>query len=394
MAVLDDLKITLAQADPNSMAQIGGLSAPLSLSVSDLNSALGVTSTFQPPAIINVPPASGLSPSTDQAYYVSVARLNVRDQGAAAGNIINRFNQGATVHVNPSQAVQADGHTWMPLVNAPGWIAVDLIVPVNGMIAPNQRGVNVTAGGWAPTASQVALIKQNQVSFALICTYEPNQAVLSIQPLIAAGVKAFILRACIHELPTTPDRFAQINIPIMTEYINAIGSSAPILIAIGNEPNLKQEGWGSAWSDGASYANWWLALAARYRSAFPTALIGFPAMSPGGDVPNVRLSDSTFLSGCTAAIEAANWVGVHDYWQQPDGSDIAVPAAQWRSTFGTNKLIIGTEVGPTDSNKITAAAMNRAYTAFTAAGIPACAWLLGGSGAWQNAAWDLNMVTL
>ena len=85
---------------------------------------------------------------------------------------------------------------------------------------------------------------------------------------------------------------------------------------------------------------------------------------------------------------------MHYYWQHPDGSDIAPPVMQWRTAFGADRLIIGTEVGPVDSTTVTSGAVRIAYQKFAAAGIPACAWLLAGAGAWQNAAWDVNNIVL
>jgi hypothetical protein len=130
-----------------------------------------------------------------------------------------------------------------------------------------------------------------------------------------------------------------------------------------------------------------------YRQTFPNAKIGFPAMSPGGDVPNLRLNEPTFIAQCAAAISASDWIGIHYYWQDKDGADINPPLAQWKAWFG-DKPIVGTEVGPTDHNTITSHAMRKAYDAFARIGIPAVGWVLSGAGAWQNAAWDIHNVVV
>jgi hypothetical protein len=67
--------------------------------------------------------------------------------------------------------------------------------------------------------------------------------------------------------------------------------------------------------------------------------------------------------------------------------------AQWRQWFG-NKPIVGTEVGPTDANTVSANAVHLAYQKFAEAGVPAMAWLLNGAGAWHNAAWDEHGIFL
>ena len=84
---------------------------------------------------------------------------------------------------------------------------------------------------------------------------------------------------------------------------------------------------------------------------------------------------------------------MHFYWADPTGQDINPPLAQWRAWFG-NIPLIGTEVGPSDSVQVSPGAVQRAYQKFAEIGVPACAWLLSGAGAWHNAAWDVNNILL
>lgn len=248
------------------------------------------------------------------------------------------------------------------------------------------RGVGASAGGWAPNFTQLAIAQRNRIELVLICAYEPGQAALTIPAFRSIGVRAFILRACIHEIASTPQRFVELSLPIIGEYVSQLGGEVPI-IALGNEPNIRHEGWGSAWQNGSDFAAWWLIVAAAYRAAFPNALLGFPALSPGGDVPNLRMNEREFIAGASAAIRAADWVGVHAYWTAPGGEDIQVAIGLWRAWF-EGKPVIGTEVGPADATQVTAGAVQLAYQKFAQVGIPAVAWILNGAGAWHNAAWD------
>lgn len=246
--------------------------------------------------------------------------------------------------------------------------------------------MGASAGGWAPNFTQLAIAQRNRIELVLICAYEPDQAWRTIPAFRSIGVKAFILRTCIHEMPSTPQRFVELSLPIIREYVDQLGGEVPI-IALGNEPNIRQEGWGSAWQNGADFANWWLTVAAAYRAAFPDALLGFPALSPGGDAPGLRMNEIDFIVGASAAIRAADWVGVHAYWTKVSGEDIQVAVGLWRAWF-EGKPIVGTEVGPADATHVTSEAVQLAYRKFAQVGIPAVAWILNGAGAWHNAAWD------
>src|SRR5262249_48983362 len=151
-------------------------------------------------------------------------------------------------------------------------------------------GVGMNAGGWTPSQAELDLVQRNHIEVALICCFEHNQAAWAIPNLRNQGVKSFILRAGISgikgNVPSAND-FADRTIPILHEYVNAIGNAQPIMIAVHNEPNKEDEGWTHAWLNGAEFAQWFLAVTAKYRQEFPGAKIGFPAVSPGGAIPGV-----------------------------------------------------------------------------------------------------------
>jgi hypothetical protein len=261
-------------------------------------------------------------------------------------------------------------------------------------ILATQRGVGSSAGGWAPSDYELEIVHRSRIEHVMIVAYEAGQAQKAISRFRNAGVKHFIIRAAVHPpITNQPQEFIRRTIPILREYATALGSANEFLIALHNEVNLTEEGWGTVWRNGAEFANWYLQVAAAYRTAFHGCRIGFPALSPGEAIPNRRAEEGQFLLEARTAINDADWIGVHYYWQLPDGSDIDPPATQWRTWFGT-KPIIATEVGPTDQVTVSAVAMRRAYQVFAQLGIPAVGFLLDGAGAWKNAEWTGNGIVI
>lgn len=420
MPILDVLKASLSTLDPATQVrvQMGLDGTVIQIPASELMAALGVTPGA---ASFTVPPSAAAAAPTGAPAQrrlrpaSNLSFLRIRSQPGINAPVVGQYDKGTVFTIIDSAPISMDNYTWYQTADGKGWIAIDFAEPADdGVQAPqtvaapvtsqeppswmlsftaNQRGVGTSAGGWAPDARQLDIARRNRIEFALICTYEPNQAARTLQPLREVGVKSFIFRACTHERPSTPRRFIDLTTPILQEFAAAHGSDQPLLIAIGNEPNIANEGWGIAWKDGAEFANWWLAVAAAYRQLFPGAKLGFPAMSPGGDVPGIRMNEAAFVTSATGAIQAADWIGVHYYWADSSGRDINPPLAQWRAWFG-NKPIVGTEVGPADAVQVSPGAVQIAYQKFAEIGIPACAWLLSGAGAWQNAAWDVNNILL
>lgn len=82
-----------------------------------------------------------------------------------------------------------------------------------------------------------------------------------------------------------------------------------------NEPNLTLEGWRSSWQNGGDFARFFLEVRDKLKARFPEALLGWPGLSPGPGVDGVRLKDWDFVAQADAALRAADWLGVHCYWQ-------------------------------------------------------------------------------
>lgn len=271
-------------------------------------------------------------------------------------------------------------------------------VPVWPMpLNAQNRGVHTSAGGWSPLANHLELITRNQVKTALLMTYNGGVAITAIPAYRKAGITNFILRPEVSHRKSNAKSFVAETLPNLREYVNVIGSTNNLMIQIGNEPNLFDEGLtdaahpGGGWTDGAGFAKWWIEVATEYRKEFPGCKLGFAAMSPGGNVAGVRMDEIAFVSKCAAAIDAADWISVHNYWQKSDGSDISLPLVQWKKYFGI-KPIVATEVGPTADMSV--GAIVKAYDAFAAAEIPCIIWILDGTKAFDNADWGVHNVTL
>ncbi len=84
---------------------------------------------------------------------------------------------------------------------------------------------------------------------------------------------------------------------------------------VANEPNHVQryEGWGAEDADAESFNAWFLEVYRLLKQACPWASIGFPGLA----VPDFAHRDRAWLDICRPAIERADWLGVHCYWQTP-----------------------------------------------------------------------------
>ncbi len=86
---------------------------------------------------------------------------------------------------------------------------------------------------------------------------------------------------------------------------------------IHNEPNHveRKEGWSSSDEDARSFNAWFIEAYRRLKDAHPWASIGFPGLA----LPDGGHRDRAWLDICRPAIQMADWLGVHCYWQTPPG---------------------------------------------------------------------------
>lgn len=109
--------------------------------------------------------------------------------------------------------------------------------------------------------------------------------------------------------------------PSPEEFVNAmapiIGQLQPYCtqFQIHNEPNHahRYEGWGNTDDDARSFNDWFLDVYARLKQIHPWASFGFPGLA----LPDPLHRDKAWLQICRPAIERADWLGCHCYWQTP-----------------------------------------------------------------------------
>ncbi len=105
----------------------------------------------------------------------------------------------------------------------------------------------------------------------------------------------------------SPQEFATELIPRMRELRPFVTK-----FEIHNEPNhpYRYEGWSQEDSDARDFNQWFLQVYSSLKSACEWAELGFPGLA----VPH---RDLEWLDICRPAIEKADWLGVHCYWQTP-----------------------------------------------------------------------------
>lgn len=80
-------------------------------------------------------------------------------------------------------------------------------------------------------------------------------------------------------------------------------------------PNLQSAGWGWGWQDGREFGAWFQSVRAELRTRFPDARIGFPCLSPGGEIVGLRMDAGAFVERAAEAAAGADWVGAASFWQ-------------------------------------------------------------------------------
>lgn len=109
-----------------------------------------------------------------------------------------------------------------------------------------------------------------------------------------------------------PGQFIQDMLPVMAQL-----QPFCTMFQIGNEPNhaARIEGWGKEDDDARSFNQWFLQVYAALKQAHPWAQLGFPGLA----VPDPAHRDRAWLRLCRDAINRADWLGCHCYWQTPPG---------------------------------------------------------------------------
>jgi hypothetical protein len=112
-----------------------------------------------------------------------------------------------------------------------------------------------------------------------------------------------------------PGQFSDFFVGEVQAHMAAFYARGVRYFEVHNEPNLALEGWRSSWQDGAEFARFFLDVRDKLKAKFPEALLGWPGLSPGPVIDEVRQKDWEFVAQADAALRAADWLGVHCYWQ-------------------------------------------------------------------------------
>lgn len=157
-----------------------------------------------------------------------------------------------------------------------------------------------------------------------------------------------------------------------------------------NEPNLYIEGYSYSWKNGADFTLWFNDVCRLLKSLFPDVKLGFPGISPGPDVPNVRASELTFLS--QVGIILADWIGIHIYWQSQSELD-TVNVLPYSQKFVNMPLYITEFSNPTSLDNATKA---NQYLKFYSKGLAKAAFSFASSSpsGFQNEVWRKEDGTL
>jgi len=113
----------------------------------------------------------------------------------------------------------------------------------------------------------------------------------------------------------SPSQFSDFFVSEVQSQMAAFYARGIRYFEVHNEPNLKDEGWLSSWQNGTDFARFFMEVRQKLKAAYPDALLGWPGLSPGPALAGLRMKDTDFLEQADAAVRAADWVGVHCYWQ-------------------------------------------------------------------------------
>lgn len=151
---------------------------------------------------------------------------------------------------------------------------------------------------------------------ALTLQHPPNNAALvdqvrSVNPDIFIMARLMFPSDSDNKTKFTPQQFVDYVLPpALVMYDKGVE-----YYEIHNEPNLFIEGWSWNWVNGIAFGNWFNEVCAILRNSMPNAKFGFPGLSPQADRTLWCEASNQFYLDAKDAINAADWLGVHSYWQ-------------------------------------------------------------------------------
>ncbi|MBN2502026.1 MAG: M23 family metallopeptidase [Anaerolineales bacterium] len=260
-----------------------------------------------------------------RTVYAHLMRVFVSEgQHVIAGQRIGAADstgqsEGSHLHLT----LKKDGATAANLTHFPR----DIIDPTPFLLFPGQEDANrpVEVYPWSPGRCLVGLNARDdgtftQADFDVVAQarleavkIEENTTIQDINRLKQVNSALFIMARLHYILPQEKVEpaawLARIQPDMQRLYQVGIR-----YFEVHKSPNLQSEGWNTSWHSGGGFGRWWLDVCNALRDRFPDAKLGFPGISPGGQIDGWRLDAGVFLEQADEAIMSADWVGVNCYW--------------------------------------------------------------------------------
>ena len=216
--------------------------------------------------------------------------------------------------------------------------------PGVALIGVHGRADGELQGADYPIVARARLEALKITSHATLATVQRLRAINPQLFILIRPVESFTDKGRLRTV--TPAQFVARTTPDVSRLYDADPSLR--YIEIHNEPNLREEGLGGAWNDGAEFGDWFLEVLALYRQRFPDARFGFPGLSPGPtSAAQGRLDAEQFLSQAEIAAQQADWIGLHAYWvneKEITDERLGFGFVSYRARF-PEKLLFITEFG-------------------------------------------------
>ncbi len=289
------------------------------------------------------PPEPYVAQVLDTPPVRQAGALSVRDARNIEAPLLDRIQIGEQFTVYLPVA-EADGSSWL-WIRSPrgkyGWARekadgvalvakVDQAVPITIIVAPpapppfvdvNPFGKCLaglgTANPW-PLQDQdygvIAAANMELVKLLAPSREAPGQGADDAKRLMREGRTVM---GRLFEKPANRRISAQEFVDSVAEGFEELYKAGVRYFEIHNEPNLPHDGLGVSWANGAEFGQWFINIYNALKARHPDAQLGYPGLSPQFNNPGLPAESDTwrFLDGSEAAVQRADWIGVHCYWQ-------------------------------------------------------------------------------
>ncbi len=248
-------------------------------------------------------------------------------QHVTAGQVIGKADStGASTGSHLHLTLKRDGATKRGETIYPK----DVIDPSPFIVWPERSRKAIPSAEWSPGVclsgvhprvsgpmqkTDLDLIKALEPEAIMLSLQEPPQNIEHLQRWNPDLFLMTSLRGDLSGDGLTPEQY----IGITEAYLREHYQMGVRYFELGSEPNVQTGGLGRSWTTGEDYAKWFLAVVEKLKSAFPEIKLGYPGLSPGGDLAGWRRDQDIFLDESEEALHVADWVGVHAFWTDPMG---------------------------------------------------------------------------